>query len=239
MYSIMAPQRKTSREKKRADPINWTKVGAISIAVLFAVMMAASLLGTAWIGGMRAVQPGDLVVIDYTIYNENDIPVLTTLEFVASEAEQAGNFVYLSGPIEVSAGYAPADDMVEIPHRYGNIAPFALFRTEFQEITSAPIGYKERDRVDVPFTIESQDNPFERELTEEQIGEMGYEFDVLSVGDTIALGFADNPQITLDDVEPDIKLRLAYIKEKTDETVLVRYGYSYAIVTINSVTAIS
>lgn len=239
MFIIMAPQRKTSREKKQADPINWTKVGAISIAVLFAVMMAASLLGTAWIGGMRTVQPGDLVVIDYTIYNENDIPVLTTLEVVASEAEQAGNYVYLSGPIEVSAGYSLPDDMIGIPHRYGKMAPFGLFRTEFQEITSAPIGYKERDRVVVPFAIESPENPFERELTEEQMGEMGYPFDELSVGDMIILGFADSPQFALNDTEPDIKLRMTFIKEKTDETVLVRYGYSYAVVTINSVTAIS
>ncbi len=232
----MAPQRKTSREKKQADPINWTKVGAISIAVLFAVMMAASLLGTAWIGGLRTVQPGDLVVIDYTIYNENDIPVLTTLEVVASEADQ---FVYLSGPIEVSAGYSPNEDIIPIPDRYNSIAPYALFRTEFQEITAAPIGYRERDRITVPFTFESADAPLERDLTVEQIGEMGYEFENLTVGEMIALGFADNPQITLDDVEPDIKLRFAFIKEKTDETVLVRYGYSYAVVTINSVTAIS
>jgi hypothetical protein len=55
----------------------------------------------------------------------------------------------------------------------------------------------------------------------------------------IILGFADSPQIALNDTEPDIKLRLTFIKEKTDETVLVRYGYSYAVVTINSVTAIS
>lgn len=232
----MAPQRKTSREKKQADPINWTKVGAISIAVLFAVMMAASLLGTAWIGGMRTVQPGDLVVIDYTIYNENDIPVLTTQEMIASKAD---HFVYLSGPIEVSAGYSLSDDIIAIPDRYNSVAPFALFRTEFQEITSAPIGYKERDRITVPFSFESRDAPLERELTAEQITEMGYEFDELLVGEMIVLGFADSPQITLDDVEPDIKLRFAFIKEKTDETVLVRYGYSYAVVTINSVTALS
>ncbi|HIJ06072.1 MAG: hypothetical protein XE11_0260 [Methanomicrobiales archaeon 53_19] len=235
----MAPQRKTSREKKQADPINWTKVGAISIAVLFAVMMVASLLGTAWIGGMRTVQPGDLVVIDYTIYNENDIPVLTTQEIVASQEEQAGRFVYLSGPIEVSAGYSPDDDMISIPHRYGTIAPFGLFRSEFETISESAIGYRERDQITVPFTIENPDSPFEREMTAEQITEMGYPFDELSVGDMIILGFADNPQITLDDVEPDIKLRFAFIKEKTDETVLVRYGYSYAVVTINSVTAIS
>lgn len=235
----MAPQRKTSREKKKADPINWMKVGAISIAVLFAVMMAASLLGTAWIGGLRTVQPGDLVVIDYTVYNENDIPVLTTLDVVASEAEKAGKFVYLSGPIEVSAGYSPPDDMIGIPDMYGKMEPFGLFRTEFQEITSAPIGYKKGDRVVVPFAIESQENPFERELTEEQIGEMGLPFDELSVGDMIILGFADSPQIALNDTEPDIKLRFAFIKEKTDETVVVRYGYSYAVVTINSVTATS
>jgi hypothetical protein len=68
---------------------------------------------------------------------------------------------------------------------------------------------------------------------------MGYPFDELSVGDMIILGFADSPQIALNDTEPDIKLRLTFIKEKTDETVLVRYGYSYAVVTINSVTAIS
>lgn len=235
----MAPQRKTSREKKQADPINWTKVGAISIAVLFAVMMAASLLGTAWIGGMRTVQPGDLVVIDYTIYNENDIPVLTSLETVASQAEQAGNYVYLSGPIEVSAGYSLPDNMIGIPHRDGKMDPFGVFMTEFQEITSAPIGYKERDRVVVPLTVENPENPFERELTEEQMGEMGYSFDELSVGDMIPLGFADSPQVALDGAEPDIKVRFAFIKEKTDDSVLIRYGYSYAVVTINSVTAVS
>lgn len=232
----MAPQRKTSREKKKADPINWTKMGAIAIAVLFAVMMAASLLGTAWIGGLRTVQPGDLVVIDYTVYNELDIPVLTTQEKVASEADQ---FVYLSGPIEVSAGYSPDDNIIPIPDRNNRTAPFALFRNEFEAITSAPIGYGAGDQITVPFTFENVDEPLERELTAAQISEMDYDFEEITVGEMIALGFADNPQITLDDVEPDIRIRFAFIKEKTDETALVRYGYSYAVVTINSVTATS
>ncbi|MBR1368629.1 hypothetical protein RJ53_03555 [Methanocalculus chunghsingensis] len=231
----MAQQKK----KKKAEPINWTKIGAISIAILFAAMMALSLLGTGWIGGLRAIQPGDGVVIDYTIYNGEGIPVLTTSDLVMADAEGDGVFVYLSGPIQVTAGYAPADDTIAIPHQYGGISPFALFRTEFKAITDSVIGHRERDRVTVPFTFEDPDAPLTREMTLEQFEGIGGDFETVQIGDLVPLGFADSPTIALDDIEPDVMTRFAYVTAMTDETITLRYGYSHAVVTIQSVRAAS
>ncbi len=235
IYINMAQQKK----KKKAEPINWTKIGAISIAVLFAAMMALSLLGTGWIGGLRAIQPGDGVVIDYTLYNDDGIPVLTTSDQVMADAERDNIFVYLSGPIQVTAGYAPADDTIAIPHRYAGISPFALFRTEFKAIADSVIGHRERDRITVPFTFEDPDSPLAREMTFDQFKEIGGDIETVQIGELVPLGFADSPTIALDGVEPDVKTRFAYVMAMTDDTITLRYGYSHAVVTIHSVRAVS
>ncbi|WP_343089167.1 hypothetical protein [Methanocalculus natronophilus] len=224
------------RRSKKKEEVNWVKIGAVGFAVLLAFMMALSLVGTAWIGGLRSIEPGDLVVLDYTVYAKEGVPVLTSSEAVASQAE---GFVYLSGPIENNTGYVPDDSMLPIPDRHNTLAPFALLSSEFREIVEAPIGHRERDRITVPFTFESRDDPLEMAMTSDDVEKMGYEFDDLLVGEMIVLGFVESPEILVDDAESKSMLRIAYVKEKTDDMVLVRYGYEYAVVTINSVRALS
>lgn len=231
----MAQQKRTQKPKT----VNWTQIGAIAIGVLFVAMMVLSSLGTGWIGGLRTIQPGDGVVIDYTIYTDDGIPVLTTSEAVMKQAEDVGVFVYLSGPIQVTAGYVPTEDLIPIPSAYSGVSPFALFRTEFKTIVDSLEGHRERDSITVPFTFESKDAPLEREMNAEDFEKIGGVFDEVQIGDPVPIGFAESPTIALDDVEPSIMTRLAYVTEKTDEVLTLRYGYAYAVVTVNSVSAAS
>ena len=231
----MAQQKRT----QKAKTVNWTQVGAITIGVLFVAMMVLSSLGTGWIGGMRSIQSGDGVVIDYTIYTRDGVPVLTTSDLVMEQAEKDGFLVYLSGPIEVTAGYTPTEELLPIPSVYSNVSPFALFRTEFKTIVDSLEGHRDSDSITVPFTFENPDASLEREMNAEDFQKIGGDFEEVQVGDLVPIGFAETPTVALDGVEPSIMTRIAYVTEKTDELLTLRYGYSYAVITINSVRASS
>ncbi|RQD82370.1 MAG: hypothetical protein D5R96_05140 [Methanocalculus sp. MSAO_Arc2] len=229
----MAQQKKTRKKQE----INWAKLGAIAFAVLLAAAMVLSLLGTAWIGSFRAVEPGDSIVIDFTVYADEGIPILTTSERVWTSAPVPDDhLVYLTGPIEVTAGYTTAEEMVPIPHRFGQIPPFALLNPEFKTIVESPIGHRERDQITVPFTFETPDVGLDVTLSPQEFQDIGYSYDDVRVGDQILLGFAKSPEILLDDdAKSESMIRPSYVIEKTNESVTLRYGYSHVVITINSI----
>src|SRR5208337_5433466 len=66
------------KKKKEASAKMWTKVIAVIAGVLFVVLMVVSAMGTSWISSFATVKPGDSVVVDYTIYDANGNPLITT-----------------------------------------------------------------------------------------------------------------------------------------------------------------
>ena len=66
------------KKKKEASTKKLTKIIAVIAGILFVVLMVVSAMGTSWITSFATVKPGDSVVVDYTIYNTNGYPLITT-----------------------------------------------------------------------------------------------------------------------------------------------------------------
>jgi hypothetical protein len=217
--------------KKKND--DWAKT-ATRVFVVF--ILISCILGFTLTMGFfnifKKAEEGSIVAIEYTIRDETGIPIITS---DTSVVETEGVLAGVSQPIQfiVNQTYDDFIVPVEVYIYPSGVINYALFEPEMQAISDGVIGLGEGDSKTIYFPFGSS---MEREMTKIQYENIGGNFSEAEIGMWIPLGFAPQPEITVENATPEtIATRYAKITSIGDESLNVLYGYAGADIRVTAI----
>lgn len=220
-------------EKK--EEINWTKYGIVTVCVLMAVFMVFSMLGMSWLNIFSQAKPGNSAIIDYTIRDAQNRPIVTTSSSILLQAQEADDLVLMSDKLLVRVNISETRDLVPIqvlsPSSQGGLIDFGLFGPELDAISFGAVGMKVGESKTVTVPIGTQ---LVRTMTRAQFANItGDSFGDVKVGDQVPIAFSETPQISVDNTTPTSYLRTSTITSMNEEEVTINYGYPTIDITLS------
>jgi len=232
----MKDQEKGKKKKKPASKWTAKKIGVIVIGVGFAVIMVVSSLGMGWLITMHPAAAGDGAVVDVTLFDGMGRPALTSNIRTFNATTEAGNMVWFCGQFSTRVKATSQKEIISIPvynYYYGE-AKYALFAPEWDAIAAELEGMRQGDSRRITFPTPEG---FEREMSPEEFNGIGGNFTTVTTGDQIVLGFAENPEVSLEEnVTPSYVIRTGYVTEKTDAGIRVNYSLPSAQISLLQLT---
>jgi len=227
--------RHKSVEKK--ESVNWTKYIVVTVCVLMAVFMVLSMLGMSWLNIFSQAQPGNSAVMDFTIRDAQDRPVVTTQTTVFVRAQEAGNLVLMSDKLPVRVNISETRDLIPIQVMSASsqgLIDFGLFTPEIDAISYGALGMKIGETKTIQVPIAAQ---LTRTMSKEQFANItDGSFSQSQVGDQVPIAFSETPQIAVDNATPSTYLRTSMITDISGENVTINYGYPAIEITLTELT---
>ena len=152
-------------------------------------------MGTSWISSFATVKPGDSVVIDYTLYNSNGYPLITTDLSQYQQAMSTGMGLIYAKQITLAANQSwPAYVYpVQIYTAQGGWSKqFAIFSMEYNAISSGVVGMKANQKKRISFPDNGTMIQFFSAASLQQNNVNSSE---LAVGDSLSMGVSDTPEL--------------------------------------------
>jgi len=225
-------------KKKKGSRWNLQKIGIIVIGVGFAVIMVVSSLGTGWLVSLNSASAGDRATVSITLYDGMGRPVLTSDLKKFNQTTESGGIAWLCEPRSMYVGETSSREVVSIPvfnYFYGE-SRYALFSTEYNTIAQGLAGMRqgESKKISIPSL-----GGFERDMTAEQFDAIGGNFTVVTPGDQVILGFAEQPTVSVEANEtPSYVIRTGYVTAKTGDGVKVNFAYPVAEISLRELTKV-
>ena len=225
-------------DKKQKEAMMKTakQVLVVGACVLFVVLMVLSGMGSHWLTMFTVIKPGDTVVVDYTMYDVNGNPLLTSSQQTYTAAAAKGREMLFSKQLSIIAGQNLTKPIYPVSIYSGSTGwtkEYALFSTEYDAINKALVGMRTGDqkRVHVPNSSMAQ------EWTATQLTHNGVDIGDLNTGDILAMGVSDNPEQMANNTSAVTYTRVGQITSKTNESVIVDFGYPAVDINIVSINA--
>jgi FKBP-type peptidyl-prolyl cis-trans isomerase 2 len=222
-------------DKKKEAMIKKVKqVIVVGACVLFVILMILSGMSSHWLTVFTVVKPGDAVVVDYTMNDINGNAILTSSQTIYKAAVAKDQNLIYSKQLSMTAGTNQTKSIYPVSiytSSSGWTKEYALFSTEYNAIDQALIGMKAGDqkRIAVPNSSMAQ------EWSAAQLTRNGVDIQSLNVGDVLAMGVSDNPELMTNTTVT--YTRVGEVTSKTNESVMVDFGYptvDISIVSINT-----
>jgi len=225
------------KKQKEAARNKWKKILVVTIGVMFVVLMVVSSMGSSWISSLAVAKPGDIVTLDYTLYDASGIPIVTTDEQAFRSSIAKGSGMIYSKPLSVTVNQSYADPIYPVQiytvgTGWGN--QFAIFSREYDTISSGVIGMKANEKKTITLPT---DDSMTQLWSPEQLARNKVNLTALSVGDIIAMGVSNNPTAMQGNASEITDLRLAEVIRKSNEGAVVDFGYPRIDVTVASINA--
>ncbi len=224
------------KQRKEESRKKWTKVLAVFAGVLFVVLMVVSSLGTGWITGLAGVKPGQAAVIDYTIYEADGKPVVTTNTQLLYQAAAKGENLMQGKQIQVTANMNQTQGIIPVPfytESTGWSKQFALFNPEYAAISSGIVGMKLNEKKNI---VVPSSSTMTQTWTAAQLARNGVNITDINVGDKLAMGVSDNPSAMINSTAISY-VRMGEVLTKGPESVEVNFGYPSIDVSIVSISS--
>jgi hypothetical protein len=223
------------KKQKEAAMKKVKQVLVVGACVLFVVLMILSGMGSSWLTMFTVIKPGDNVVIDFTMYDANGNPVLTSSQQTYTKAAEKGRNVIISRQLSIIPGQNLTSTIYPImiySNTEGWTKDYALFSTEYDAINRQLAGMKTGDqkRIQIPNSSIAQ------EWSAAQLYNNSVDINNLKVGDFFALGVSDDPEAMVKNTSITYT-RVGQISNKTNESVIVELGYPTADISIVSINA--
>ena len=223
------------KKQKEAMMKKVKQVLVVGACVLFVVLMILSGMGSGWLTMFTVIKPGDKVVVDYTFYDTNGNPLLTTNQQTYSQVASKGKNILFGRQLSMTAGQNVTKSLYPVQiytSESGWSQQFAIFGTEYNAIGSTLIGMRTGDqkRIQIPNSSIVQEWP--KEQIEQKIG-----MDNLNVDDILLMGVSDNPEEMMTNTSTTVYTRIGVITSKTAEGILVDSGYPSVDISIVSINA--
>ncbi len=215
-------------------PVNWTKYVIVTACVLLAVFMVFSMLGMSWLNIFSQAKPGNSAVVDFTLRDAQNRPIVTTTSSIFTQAQTAKDLVLMSDKMPIRVNISETRDLIPIqvlnPSNQGGLIDFGLFSPEVDAISYGLLGMKVGQSKTLQVPIASQ---LTRVMTKAQFANItGDSFANVKVGDQVPIAFSESPQISLDNTTPTTYLRTSTILAMTGENVTINYGYPTIDITL-------
>jgi len=215
------------KKQKEKAVAQWKKFVVVGACVFFVVLMIVSGMGSGWISAFSVVKPGDVAVIDYTLYDAAGNSVLTTSStgkamLFSKQISLTGNqsLAHSIYPISVSSSKANLDTQ------------FALFKPEYDAMSAGVIGMKVNEQKRVTL---SQNGSMNQLWSPELLKRNGVNLSEIAVGNILTMGVSDNPEEMATNSSALSYLRVGEVSSKSPEGVVVDFGYPTADIRIVSI----
>jgi len=223
------------KKQKEAAMKKVKQVLVVGACVLFVVLMILSGMGSSWLTMFTVIKPGDNVVIDFTLYDANGNPILTSSQQTYTKAAEKGRNVIISRQLSIIPGQNLTSTIYPImiySNTEGWTKYYALFSTEYDAINRQLVGMKTGDqkRIQIPNSSIAQ------EWSAAQLYNNSVDINDLKAGDFFALGVSDDPEAMAKNTSVTYT-RIGQISNKTNESVIVELGYPTADISIVSINA--
>jgi hypothetical protein len=224
----MKPKNKEKSKEKTKKASNWTvtKIALVVICVLFAVFMIVSSLGVGWLTSLKGTQSGDVATLAYTIYDDQNRPIVTTNSKIYNDTLAKGGTVFYSNPLQVPVNVTTTTNVTRIPVQYQQYQTyFGLFRDEINLISTGLSGMKLNEEKRISLVMPS--DPLETQVEPDQFAILVKPVNETHLNEQVVLALQDHPQINLDNTTPvDQYMRTFYVKGISPEALNMKYGYS-------------
>jgi hypothetical protein len=223
------------KKKKKASTKLWQKILIVGACVLFVVLMIVSGMGSGWLSVFTVVKPGDTVVIDYTLYNAEGNPILTTdQQLYATTASTSGGLV-LSKQISITANQTLTSSIYPVQiytSDSGWSKQFAIFSPEFNAISAGIVGMKinEQKRISIPSS-----SSMTQDWSTDQLLLNKVNISDISIGDVLAIGVSENPEAEVSNSSSFTYIRTGEVTQKTQSGVVVDFGYPVVEIQVVSI----
>lgn len=222
----------------KKEPVNWTKYGVIAACVLLAVFMVVSMLGMNWLNIFSQAKPGNSATVDFTIRDAQGRPVVTSVNSIAVQGQEAKNLVMMSNKMTVGVNISESRDLIPIqvlhPSKSGGLIDFGLFTPEMDAISYGVLGMKVGESRTVNIPIASQ---LSRTMSQAQFANItGDSSANVKIGDQVPIAFSETPQIAVDNATPSTYLRTSTVTAISEGNVTINYGYPTIEITLDKLT---
>jgi hypothetical protein len=228
--------------KKQAEKSQkmWIKVIAVIVGVVFVVLMVVSAMGSSWISSLATIKPGDTVQIDYTFKNAQGAPILTSSSQLYLQLAKEGSGVLYAKPLTITANQTYSDSVYPIAfytptNGWSTDNQFALFRDEFNAISSGVVGMKANSQKTI--SLDST-KPMTQFWSKDQLSAGNMSLSSISVGDYLNMGVSSNPYASEDNSTPTY-VRIAQVTNKTADGVTIDFSYPTVDITVDSINSAS
>lgn len=225
----------SDKKQKEAMIKKAKQVLVVGACVLFVVLMILSGMSSHWLSIFTVIKPGDKVVVDYTMYDINGNPVLTSNQQTYTKASTNGRNIVISKQLSIITGQNLTKSIYPVSiytSSSGWTKEYAIFSMEYDAINQALVGMKTGDqkRIRVPNSSMAQ------EWSATQLTTNGVNIDDINIGDILAMGVSDNPEAMATNTTITYT-RVGQVTSKTNESVIVDFGYPSADISIVSINA--
>ena len=232
----MKPKDNQKSKEKAKKPSTWTgtKIALVVGGLLFVVFMIVSSMPMSVFSTLKGTQSGDVATVAYTIYDDQNRPIVTTNSKLYNDTLNKGGTVFYSNPLQVQVNVTTMTNVTRIPVQYQEYQTyFGLFRDEMNLIATGLSGMKLNEQKRISMVMPK--DPLETQVDAEQFSLLVKPINQTRLNEQVVLALTDNPQINLDNTTPvDQYMRTFYIKEISPEGLNMKYGYSTIDVQITS-----
>ncbi|PKL70155.1 MAG: hypothetical protein CVV30_01970 [Methanomicrobiales archaeon HGW-Methanomicrobiales-1] len=213
------------KKQKEKTIAQWKKFVVVGACVLFVVLMIVSGMGFGWLSAFSVVKPGDVAVIDYTVYDAAGNPLLTTDQTLFKQAAAQGKGMLYSKQISITSNQSLAHPLfpVEVYSTSSGWGDkFALFKPEYDAMSSGIVGMKVngQKRITIPSS-----SSMTQVWSPEMLKRNGMNLSDINVGDILTMAVSDNPEEMASNQSALTYIRIGEISQKTDEGAVVDFGY--------------
>jgi hypothetical protein len=234
----MKPDKKGKPVKKNGDwTTSWAKIFLIMGCILFVGVFVMSYFMpviTDLIAPVKA-QPGDTAVVDITLKDAQGRPVFTTNEGIYTQAVGKNQTVWLARYLTFTVNRTTSNLVEPVPATLSGQETqyFAFLGPETNQITENLVGMKQKSTKQIQF---DQNLMFQNVTTREGFESIGGNFSAVHENQQMIFGLTI-PSVSGDENStPQYALRTVTLKNKTNETVTIDYGYKTADITILQLT---
>jgi len=224
------------KNQKEKTVAQWKKIVVVGACVLFVVLMIVSGMGSGWISAFAVTKPGDVVVIDYTLYDAGGNPILTTDQNLFKQAASQGKAVLFTKQMSMTANQSLAHPLfpvqVSITGSSWASTQFALFKPEYEAMSSGIVGMKanEQKRISIP-----QNAEMTKLWDSELLKRNGVNLSDMYVGEVLTMGVSDNPEEMAANKSSLSYMRVGSVSRITPSGAVVDFGYPSADIRIVSI----
>ncbi len=217
----------------------WIKVLAVIAGVVFVFLMVFSAMGSSWITSLAAVKPGDVVVVDYTLLNEQGNPIITSNQQLYEQLTSQGYGVLFSKPLTITANQTLNTNLFPIQvysASTGWTNQFVLFSTEYDTIGSGIVGLKTNDQKTISL---APAKPMTQFWSANQLASSNLSLSSIQVGDMIPLGVSNSQTASQVNSTGPQYVRIGEIVNKTTDGITIDFSYPTIDVTVTSINEAS
>lgn len=221
-----------SKDKNKEVSDRLMKVGTV-IVLLICVVGFTLTMG--FFSFFKTAQPGSICQVDYTLYDAQGTPLITSNDRVFQGEYEKGNLALLSEPLVLTVGEAYQQTFIPITLRYPEGASNTMLSGELAQINDALQGMRQNEQKTVEITgAETMVTAMTAEEFNSIVQGYGTNFNFSSAepGDWVPLGMSATPIIELDNATPEIYVRYGKVAQKSTDEITVAYGYPAASITL-------